>query len=132
MSINQLLSHWRAEPDIGGNIVDWRTIPARKAKFAPFPSNLHPELISALESQGYKSLYSHQAAAWEKSQNGENVVVVTGTASGKTLAYNLPVLDRLIRLPAGRALYMFPTKALSQDQKEELINLNAGLPKELR
>ncbi len=132
MSLNKLLSHWRAEPTIGGNIVDWRTIPAREAQFVSFPDDLHPTLLAALNEQNYSALYSHQAAAWEHARAGKNVVLVTGTASGKTLAYNLPVLDRLIRLPEGRALYLFPTKALAQDQKNELEGWMSVLPKDAR
>ena len=128
MTLNQLLSHWRAEPTIGGNIVEWHTIPAQEAQFAPIPKNMHPSLGAALKERGYSALYSHQAATWENALEGRNVVLVTGTASGKTLAYNLPVLDRMIRIPEGRALYLFPTKALSQDQKAELEAWMAVLP----
>ncbi len=129
MSLASLLSHWRAEPTIGGNIVDWRTIPARPAQTAPFPAGLHPLLTNGLTARGYRQLYTHQAAAWNHAQQDENVVVVTGTASGKTLCYNLPVLDRLLRDPEARALYIFPTKALAQDQKDELDQWNAVFPK---
>ena len=132
MSLSKLLSRWRAEPTIGGNIAAWRTLQARQAQFRPLPASLHPALAAALAQSGYTRLYAHQADAWEETQAGKHVVVVTGTASGKTLAYNLPVLDRLMRLPEGRALYLFPTKALAQDQKDELENLNDALPKELR
>ena len=116
MSLKQLLSHWRADPSIASNIVNWQTIPARPAKFTPIPQDIHPSLSTALHNQGIDQLYTHQTESWQHSSQGENVVVVTGTASGKTLAYNLPVLDRLIRIPEGRALYLFPTKALAQDQ----------------
>ncbi|TES89387.1 MAG: DEAD/DEAH box helicase, partial [Anaerolineales bacterium] len=132
MSVSKLLSHWRAEPTIGGNIVEWRTIPEREAQFVPFPEELHPSLCAALKERGYTALYSHQSATWEHARVGEDVVLVTGTASGKTLAYNLPVLDRLIRLPEGRALYLFPTKALSQDQKNELDTWMTFMPKDER
>ena len=74
----------------------------------------------ALRAQGIESLYAHQAAAWEAAQRGEHVVVTTGTASGKTLAFNLPVLDALAREPKQRALYLYPTKALAQDQLRAL------------
>lgn len=124
MSINALLSRWRSEPNIGGNIVAWKTIPAREARYRPVPAGVHPGLKSALKARGVQSLYFHQAAAWEHAQKRENIVVVTGTASGKTLCYNLPVLDGLIKDPDGRALFLFPTKALAQDQ---LSNINALL-----
>jgi DEAD/DEAH box helicase domain-containing protein len=132
MSVSKLLSHWRAEPTIGGNIVEWRTIPEREAQFVPFPEELHPSLRAALKERGFTALYSHQSSTWEHARLGEDVVVVTGTASGKTLAYNLPVLDRLVRLPEGRALYLFPTKALSQDQKNELDTWMTFMPKDER
>jgi DEAD/DEAH box helicase domain-containing protein len=123
MNLSSLLSRWKSEPSIFGNISDWRTIPAREASFVRFPENLHPDLIQALQSSGIHSLYSHQASAWEIVQSGENPVVVTGTASGKSFCYNLPVLDRLVRNPDARALFLFPTKALSQDQLDNLKNL---------
>ena len=132
MSLGSLLSHWRAEPTIGGNIIDWHTLEAREARLAPLPVDLHPALRAALQQRGYPSLYSHQASVWEEAHIGQHVALVTSTASGKTLAYNLPVLDRLIRVPEGRALYLFPTKALAQDQKNELNEFNAFLPEELK
>jgi DEAD/DEAH box helicase domain-containing protein len=116
MSVSRLLSAWRAEPTIAANVVEWRTTPAHPAKTVPLPAELHPALADALRDQGIPSLYIHQAAAWQHAQAGENVAVVTGTASGKTLCYNLPVLDFLLRDVEGRALYLFPTKALAQDQ----------------
>jgi len=131
MSLSSLLSHWRAEPTIGGNIIEWHTLPARSEQLAALPAGLHPALAEALFQRGYTSLYSHQAAVWSHTQAGDHVALVTGTASGKTLAYNLPVLDRLLRVPEGRALYLFPTKALAQDQKTELEQFNRTLPHEL-
>jgi DEAD/DEAH box helicase domain-containing protein len=132
VSLNSLLSHWRAEPTIGGNVVEWRTLPPRQAQTAPLPENLHPALKLALELRGFDSLYSHQAEVWEQASLGKHVTLVTSTASGKTLAYNLPVLDRLIRIPEGRALYLFPTKALAQDQKNELEQINHHLAQRQR
>ncbi len=126
--LNALLAMWRAEPTIGGNVVSWKTIPARAAVAEPLPEELNPALAGALRSMGISELYSHQAQMWARAQNNEHVVVVTGTASGKTLAYNLPVLQRLMHLPESRALYLFPTKALAQDQQDELAQLNAALP----
>jgi DEAD/DEAH box helicase domain-containing protein len=95
------------------------------------PDDLHPALQSALRAGGIPELYSHQATAWRRAQAGENLVVVTGTASGKTLCYNLPVLDRLLRDPQARALYLFPTKALAQDQWAGLELLTSGLRAQL-
>lgn len=122
--LKPLLSRWRSDPTVGGNIVDWHTIPARNARLAPLPELMHPALQRALAQRGIRDLYLHQRLAWNHAQDGENVVVVTGTASGKTLCYNLPVLDTLLRDPKARALYLFPTKALAQDQ---LAGVNALL-----
>ncbi|MDR2898581.1 MAG: DEAD/DEAH box helicase [Spirochaetaceae bacterium] len=97
-----------------------RTIPAREGVSAPLPDSLHPELKTALGRHGIRSLYSHQAEAWESVRNGNNTVIVTPTASGKTLCYNLPVMQTLLEDPKARALYLFPTKALSQDQQSAL------------
>lgn len=123
MSLSSLLSHWRADPDVGGNVIEWRTIPARPARYQPFPSDLHPSLVKALRELGIDALYTHQAQSWLHAKDGHNFVVVTGTASGKTLCYNLPVLDCLLRDLAARALYLFPTKALAQDQLSGLSGL---------
>jgi DEAD/DEAH box helicase domain-containing protein len=94
--------------------------PAREADLAPLPNELHPRVREALAVQGIDALYTHQRAAWDASQRGEHVVITTGTASGKTLAFNLPVLDALAREPTLRALYLYPTKALAQDQLRAL------------
>jgi DEAD/DEAH box helicase domain-containing protein len=120
MSVRRLLSVWRADPEVGGQVTAWRNLPPRPAQIAALPPDLHPFLAQALQQQGISELYSHQAAAWKHARRGENVVIVTGTASGKTLAYNLPVLDCLLHDPDARALYLFPTKALAQDQLSSL------------
>jgi DEAD/DEAH box helicase domain-containing protein len=94
--------------------------PASEGEYADIPAAVHPALREALERQGVVRLYSHQAAAFEQVEEGHNVVVVTPTASGKTLCYNLPVLNRLLAEPETRAMYLFPTKALAEDQLHEL------------
>jgi len=119
-NLEGLLAHWRADPDVGGNITRWHEVPARSAEFVPLPANIHPGLAAAFAKLGYHQLYSHQAEAWQRLEAGENIVVVTGTASGKTLCYNLPVLDALLRDEQARALYLFPTKALAYDQSHEI------------
>jgi DEAD/DEAH box helicase domain-containing protein len=93
---------------------------ARDARLVPLPDDLHPRLREALEAQGVQGLYEHQAAAWDAAERGEHMIVTTGTASGKTLAFNLPVLDAIAREPKRRALYLYPTKALAQDQLRSL------------
>ncbi len=101
--------------------------PARAARFAPFPENLNPALRSALSARGIENLYTHQAAAVNHALAGKNTVVVTPTASGKTLCYNLPVVHSILAEPGARAIYLFPTKALAEDQRLELQRLNDSL-----
>jgi DEAD/DEAH box helicase domain-containing protein len=96
--------------------------PPQRASALPLPDDLHPRVREALAAQGIEALYGHQALAWDAAAAGEHLIVTTGTASGKTLAFNLPVLDALAREPKHRALYIYPTKALTQDQ---LRTLNA-------
>jgi DEAD/DEAH box helicase domain-containing protein len=97
--------------------------PAREPRLEPLPDDLDPRVASALVGTGVTALFRHQAEAWEAARRGENVVVTTGTASGKSLAFNLPVLDAIAREPKTRALYLYPTKALSQDQARSLTEL---------
>ncbi len=97
--------------------------PPRDARSEPLPDDLDPGVASALVANGVTALYRHQAEAWEAARRGENVVVTTGTASGKSLAFNLPVLDAIAREPKTRALYLYPTKALGQDQARALAEL---------
>ncbi len=99
------------------------TEPARAARTTPLPKELHEAVRAALERRGITELYHHQVEAWEAAARGEHAVVTTGTASGKTLAFNLPVLDALARAPKDRALYLYPTKALAQDQARTLTTL---------
>ena len=116
MTLTSLLAHWRADPEVGPNFIKWHTIPREKAHYLPFPEGIQPVLRKALENRGVKSLYTHQYDTWRALDQGKNVIVVTGTASGKTLCYNLPVLNKLLVDTEATALYLFPTKALSQDQ----------------
>jgi len=103
-----------------GSITTIKYLAPRPGSFSDYPPDVHPRLVEALKKKGFSSLYSHQSEAWQKIKEGKNVVVVTPTASGKTLCYNLPVLDGILRDPSSRAIYIFPTKALSQDQRAEL------------
>jgi len=97
-----------------------RHLPARDGQYADIPSAVDPKLAAALTQRGIKQLYIHQAASFDHVHSGRNAVIVTPTASGKTLCYNLPVLNKLIEDPGARALYLFPTKALAEDQLTEL------------
>jgi DEAD/DEAH box helicase domain-containing protein len=99
-------------------------MPAVPASFAPYPDGTDPRLVSALASRGIEQLYTHQAEAFAHVLAGRNVVAITPTASGKTLCYNAPVLDAILKDPSTRALYLFPTKALAQDQLAELHGLS--------
>lgn len=122
-SFEEWLEHIRRDTEIMGNVTHWRTLPPREAKYAPMPAALHADLREALGGRGINGLYSHQAEAFEAAERGEHVVAVTPTASGKTYCYNLPVLQSLLNNGEGRALYLFPTKALAQDQVAELQEL---------
>jgi DEAD/DEAH box helicase domain-containing protein len=102
-------------------------VPARQPDIVPFPEGLNPRVRAALEARGLSGLYRHQAEAFEAASRGEHLVVSTGTASGKTLAFNLPVLDALAAEPKLRALYLYPTKALAQDQARALSSY--GVPR---
>jgi len=106
-----------------GRITGELAMPALPARFAELPQALHPRLQAALSARGLTRLYAHQRETWDRVRRGEHVVVATPTASGKTLCYNLPVLDAVLARQA-KALYLFPTKALAQDQVAELAELN--------
>ncbi|MBX5476865.1 MAG: DEAD/DEAH box helicase [Clostridia bacterium] len=130
MNLSQLLETIAASPDLTRRITRWERIPARPARPSPWPEDMDPSLQAILRERGISALYSHQGEAWRWARMGRNVVVVTPTASGKTLCYNLPILQSLIEDPETRALYLFPTKALAQDQRADMQSwLDAlGLP----
>jgi len=107
-------------------------IPAREGSYQQYPEEIHPSLVKALKEKGFSRLYSHQHQAWQLIHKKKNIVVVTPTASGKTLCYNLPVLDSILKNPSSRSIYLFPTKALSQDQRSELDETIKLLPDEIR
>ncbi len=123
----ETLERLRLNPNFMKNIVAWENFPPRPARYGPWPEALDPRLAATAARRGVETLYTHQAQAVQAALRGENVVVVTGTASGKTLCYNLPVLHTLLAEPSARALYLFPTKALAQDQANELAQFMAAL-----
>ncbi len=127
MGVAQVLEEIQHDPQLARRITHWQHLPARSARYAAFPGGIDPRLVMALQRRGIERLYTHQAAAVEALQRGEQIVVVTPTASGKTLCYNLPVLNALLDHPSARALYLFPTKALAQDQLAELRALQQAL-----
>src|SRR5262245_34471948 len=104
----------RHQADLAPDFSHWRRLPARQAEYAPFPSSLDARLTGALQARGISRLFSHQAEAVEHILAGEHTVVVTPTASGKTLCYNLPAINALLADPEARALYLFSTKALAR------------------
>ncbi|HWS23489.1 MAG TPA: DEAD/DEAH box helicase [Anaerolineales bacterium] len=116
MSLQQLIDGIKLDPDLSPNIIAWRTLPAKAADLTNLPIDLAPALEKVIRNQGIQGLYTHQFATWQAVKAGENVVLSTPTASGKSLAYNLPILDGLIKNQSSRALYLYPTKALTQDQ----------------
>ena len=126
--LGRILDDLLTSPSTGPCITATRHFPPRPPVLVPFPSSLDPRIADGLRDRGIDQLYARQARAWELVEKGQNVVVVTPTASGKTLCYNLPALQALLLQPDARALYLFPTKALAQDQLAELEGLAKQLP----
>ncbi|MEA3420179.1 MAG: DEAD/DEAH box helicase, partial [Acidobacteriota bacterium] len=114
------------------SITAFKCIPAQEGHYREYPPGIHTALIKALKEKGFSKLYTHQHLSWQLLQEGKNIVVVTSTASGKTLCYNLPVMDSILKNPSSRSIYLFPTKALAQDQKAELDETSKLLPEEIR
>ncbi|HET9909819.1 MAG TPA: DEAD/DEAH box helicase [Anaerolineales bacterium] len=127
MPLASLLDFWKYDADTAPNLVAWRTLPPRPAQTAPFPDDLPAPIKQTLIASGIHSLYSHQLEAWTHTRAGENIILSTSTASGKTLAYNLPVFASLLQNSNARALYLFPTKALTQDQLSNLQAIQTNL-----
>jgi DEAD/DEAH box helicase domain-containing protein len=129
--LDEVLDHLRSSSRKSRWITSWQILPGRQPKWAEFPASLHPDLVHALKSSGIKTLYKHQLDAFESVQKGRDTVIVTPTASGKTLCYNLPVLNALLGSESARALYIFPTKALGHDQLHELHRLTADFHRKI-
>lgn len=125
--LSSLLDLWKRDEETAPNIFAWQTSPARAARTHPFPDDVPGPLREVLSTRGISLLYSHQLAAWTHARAGRNVILSTGTASGKTLAYTLPVLAGMLADPEARALYLFPTKALAQDQFSNLQSLQSSI-----
>ncbi|SES32377.1 DEAD/DEAH box helicase [Salipaludibacillus aurantiacus] len=115
-TLTDLIGELRNDPQV----THWHEVPEEEAKTSPMPEDMHEKIKKALNDRLINDLYTHQRSAYEHVMSGENITAVTPTASGKTLCYNLPVLQRHMINPSSRALYIFPTKALAQDQKSEL------------
>ena len=129
-SVDDAIGALLGDPAIQRLVAAHRVFEPEPPRYAPWPDGLDPRLVAALRGRGVEALYTHQASAVESVRAGRNVCVVTPTASGKTLCYNLPVIDAVARDEAARALYLFPTKALAADQLVELRALadGAGIP----
>jgi DEAD/DEAH box helicase domain-containing protein len=122
------LSYLRGQPFYKGQIEHVERLRARRARYARLDVPLPPTLNAALKRAGVARFFRHQAQGIDAVRRGQHVVVSTGTASGKTLVYNVPVVEAILLDPRARALYLFPTKALAQDQLRALEELTAGLP----
>ena len=132
MNVESYIEHLKSSPSFMKNVTSWRVLPAREAKYADFPAGLDARLVAALSRRGIERPYIHQRLAMEAALAGEDCVVVTPTASGKTLCYNVPVLNAILQNEANRALYIFPTKALSSDQAAELYSLIEDMGAEVK
>lgn len=132
MTLSEFVRALRDDPRFMENVTEWRVLPAREAKYAPFPQELDARIVQVLKARGIERLYTHQRQALDCALAGHDFVVVTPTASGKTLCYNLPVLNAILKDDAARALYLFPTKALSSDQVSELYSMVEALGADIK
>ena len=131
-SLEQILDGFTTDPDFAAMVTRWERLPAVAPRYAPFPVWLDERIVRTLRARGIDALYSHQARALESAHARKHTVVVTPTASGKTLCYDLPVLHEIAKDPSARALFIFPTKALAQDQLAELERLSGEMEIELK
>lgn len=132
VTLSEFVRALRDDPRFMENVTEWRVLPAREAKYAPFPQELDARIVQVLKARGIERLYTHQRQALDCALAGRDFVVVTPTASGKTLCYNLPVLNAILKDDAARALYLFPTKALSSDQVSELYSMVDALGADIK
>ena len=132
MNLDQLLGQLRQNPKFMSCVTHWRTLPATEGKYADFPESMDPRIQEVLRKRGIYRLYTHQAQSFELAQEKKDFVVVTPTASGKTLCYNLPVLSAILKNEDARALYLFPTKALSADQVSGLYDMIQALDMDIK
>ena len=132
LKLTELLSRLESDRRFRENVMAWKELPASEGIYASYAAWIHPDIKTVLRERGIDRLYSHQARAIQLVRDGRSVVLVTPTASGKTLCYNLPVLQRILEDPETRALYMFPTKALAQDQMHEIHSLIGDLRADIK
>ena len=127
MNLDQLIGRLRTDRAFMDCVTEWRTLPATEGRYEPLPDDMDPRLCDVLRARGIHRLYCHQAECFRLAQEGRDFVVVTPTASGKTLCYNLPVVSAILKNNDARALYLFPTKALSADQVSGLYDMIEAL-----
>lgn len=127
MNLDQLIGSLKADASFMQCVTEWRTLPASEGRYEPLPVDMDPRLKQVLRERGIHRLYSHQAQCWAYARAKKDFVVVTPTASGKTLCYNLPVVSSILENEDARALYLFPTKALSSDQVSGLYEMIEAL-----
>jgi len=132
MNLEQLLDQLGSDEGFMSCVTNWEISPAREARFAPWPEGLHPRVLEALRKADITRPYTHQAQAIQLAQTGQDLCVVTPTASGKTLCYNVPILNAIMANQDARALYLFPTKALSQDQVASLYQLITAMEVDIK
>ena len=123
MTLIEYIEKLKNNPAFMKNVTSWQVVPERKARYGEFPEDLDPRVKQTLHERGIDRPYIHQSRAIAAALSGQDFVVVTPTASGKTLCYNVPVLDSILKDESARALYLFPTKALSSDQVAELYSM---------
>ncbi len=123
MNVSEYIVKLKNDPQFMDNVTCWHTMPSREAQYGDFPAGLDSRVVEVLRGKGIERPYIHQCMAIEAALERRDFVVVTPTASGKTLCYNVPVLDSILKDPSARALYLFPTKALSSDQVAELYSM---------
>ena len=132
MDVSTYIRKLKNDPQFMANVTSWQVTPARPARYGAFPAGLDSRIVETLRARGIERPYVHQAQAINAALAGQDFVVVTPTASGKTLCYNVPVLDAILKDPAARALYLFPTKALSSDQAAELYSMIDSMGAEVK
>ena len=127
MNVDQLIQKLKKDRSFMDCVTSWEVLPAQEGRYADFPPQMDPLIAQVLGKRGIHRLYTHQAESFAAAENGEDFVVVTPTASGKTMCYNLPILSAILKNPDARALYLFPTKALAADQVSDLYQFIEAL-----
>ena len=132
MNLDQLIGRLKSNAAFMDCVTEWRVLPAAEGVYEPLPEDMDPRIQKVLNERGIRRLYCHQAECWRLAHEQKDYVVVTPTASGKTLCYNLPVVNEILHNPEARALYLFPTKALSADQVSGLYDMIEALGADIK